>query len=245
MKIKTKEYKIRKYVGVEYSKLPCRGIYVYRVTTKTIEKFETTHVVEGICKYKDLDTLKDKIPKCEWVLVPPSLLKEIQRYGYLGNYSEKRAGVSVWDNISDTPFTAFTKRENKELIRRDWASNMVFDKDNEALPMAIDFDYIEAQMHEKSYDLAQAIEILSKREDIKDLSGILEIPHYNTERGKRQYINFTWVPSIKDYQCAWELCKKLDKEFPSTVFLYAIFELDLLGLRRGGAARFGDFYGGV
>ena len=71
---------------------------------------------------------------------------------------------------------------------------------------------------------------------------LFTIPYYNAERGRTHTMYFLWKPSVEDYRKMWDACKATKTSYPSTNMHQCIFELDLLGLRAGGAAKHDDSY---
>ena len=71
---------------------------------------------------------------------------------------------------------------------------------------------------------------------------LFTIPYYNAERGRTHTMYFLWKPSVEDYRKLWEACKATKTTYPSTNMHQCIFELDMLGLRGGGAAKHNDYY---
>lgn len=119
------------------------------------------------------------------------------------------------------------------FVEFDFGSHMMFDISGNALPVRIHFDYIEAQMNNRAYNLEGVLDTLSKRNDITILSdGIEDIPYYNAERGNDRYIAFTWAPSKKDYQKLWEWCLDNEDDYPSCYFISAVEDLDMLDLNQ-------------
>lgn len=171
--------------------------------------------------------------------------------------------------LIDNPYTALV---NGEVTANDLAyfcggAGVVFDADLNPLPVGIYMDYIEARLNNQMYDLQKAAQILRARSDIQFFndrgeiedpskeSVICDIPYYNRERDRNRCMYVLWTPSPEDMKAIWQKCqqirppKKLRKgelidSYPFVEKLKAIFDLDLLGLRAGGAVLCKDFYYG-
>ena len=142
--------------------------------------------------------------------------------------------------------------DNDFVIRDDYFnSRMMFDIDGNVLPVAIHCDYIDAHMSNASYDLEKALEILRKNPDVHfiDRRGsftdpvIEEIPYYNVDDKRTHFLHFIFSPTKEQVNQMWKLQQTLKEKYPSTAKHQAIFELDILGLRKGGAAKFDTYLG--
>lgn len=123
--------------------------------------------------------------------------------------------------------------------------NQFYTLDDEIMPTAVWFDYIDAYIENTRYDLSKVVDILRERDDIvfpesrdhwtvdKDRPEIQRIPYYNADGGRTTYVPFFWLPTM-------EAMKLLEADMSNRY--KTIFEQDLLGLRAGGAAKFDEFY---
>ena len=122
------------------------------------------------------------------------------------------------------------------------------------IPVALTLGYIGFNMDNSAYKLRKAYDILSQRSDIVFMDdddkfvsskeeAIFSVPHYNRTSARTLCMNVVWRPSQEDYDALWEKCIALStKEAPFYGRNEAIFDLDLLGLRAGGAALYDSFY---
>jgi hypothetical protein len=140
----------------------------------------------------------------------------------------------------------FDSLESGIVIRGD--GDMMFDLDDNPLPIAIYFDYIMAHMDNTNYDLEKAVEILKKNPQVRFIKQdrwcdtIIEpIPSYNASEERNQCITFVFSPTSEQAKAMWNIQKR--HKYPGTERFRAVFELDLLGLRSGGAAKFKTFLG--
>ena len=131
----------------------------------------------------------------------------------------KKRGESEDDNI---------------LVRFDTNSHMLFDTNDDPIPLAMHFDYIDAQMSNGKYDLEAVLEHLLKNDRITftDEPKVLDVPYYNNESGCRKFLDFMWSPTQEDYIKLWEWCKEKGGKYPSTSRHYAVRMLDLLDIEQ-------------
>ena len=134
------------------------------------------------------------------------------------------------------------------VLRVDGGSHMVFSRSGEVLPVARHMDYIEAGLHDGNYDLVKAVEILKNDPRVeffddnqRSLSNgsrhILDIPYYNRDEERSQYLCIRFKPTVEDEHQLWEAQKAYGTKYPSTMWRQAMRDLDTLGLRAGGAER--------
>lgn len=144
-----------------------------------------------------------------------------------------------------------------DIYHIDISSHMAFDRSGTVLSTPIHFTYIDGNMRDGCYELKKASEILSnhskvlfseslRRENtiIPKTGGpgkIIPVPYYNISPGCSECLSFFYYPSDDDMIAIWDKCKSYESKYPSTMFRQAIFDLDLLGLREGGAAKFDDY----
>jgi len=239
-KTKTYEYSRVFNCKLETKPTPRKGLSVYRVTTEEVHNSKK-YTSEGFFYDKDFDQFQTReIPPMthKFALVNNKYLQELARYGYSG----KNNDYKFKGKRSSKPFSDLDKK-NFTLIHDEFDSHMVFDINDKALPVGVFFDYIDAHMNNGNYNLKKAHKHLSKRKDIHELSDITEVEWYNRDDECKEYIHFLWEPPVSAYRKMWKRCLELSDKFPSCQMHQAIFELDLLGLRKVGAALFDSFYG--
>lgn len=73
---------------------------------------------------------------------------------------------------------------------------------------------------------------------------IFAIPSYNADRARNRCLYFIWKPTREQYSQVWEAAKAATRKggYPSTAMHQMIFELDMLGLRAGGAAKYDTYW---
>ncbi len=196
----------------------------------------------------------------ELTLVRPGLLETAAKLGLSRAFAQfdKRAGYRGAGIIA-SPFTALTQNEARveDIVRLDCTAEMAFDMNEEPLPLAIVFDYANAWMDNERYDLDVALTILRANPRVTFLDpdtgepckgSIYAIP--GPGRGpavgeaRTHCLLFAYSPTADEVRALWELQQKMgDSRFPAQTKYEAIFEMDLLGLRAGGAARSTSFWG--
>jgi hypothetical protein len=109
----------------------------------------------------------------------------------------------------------------------------LFDIDGNPLPVAMLLDSTYA-LNPRAYDMGKTRNILTAREDVVAAPGGWGRP------------TFLWQPSHDDYAAVWAKGKTYLKgggQSPGKAEMFrACFDLDIFGLRAGGAALFTSFY---
>lgn len=172
---------------------------------------------------------------------PPHILQMARERGFV-------AAGQAGEQASELVFDLFEKDELDlaGVTRWDFSSHMLFDRFGEVLPTGVLFDYMHGNLRDGAYDLEKVVKLLSGREGVIPFEGkkltIEAVPHYNRYYGCRSHVSFIFQPTLKEMRAMWAKMKELDKDFPSTAGHHAIFELDLLGLRKGGAAKYENYW---
>lgn len=165
------------------------------------------------------------------------IAKTAQEKGYVEATDEIYKIGSIFD---------FYRNGGKDVVRLDHSSHMMFDVEGVPYPVMHYFDYIVAQMNNGYYDIDLAAKILGDRPDILLHGGdnpVQDVPYYNSSDECSRYVSGSWFPSREDYIRVWDYCVSFEASYPSTMIHKAIFDLDIWGLRAGGAARKDTFYG--
>jgi hypothetical protein len=210
---------------------------------KTVKK-------EGIATARQLKDLRaGREAKFErYNVFSDNVLAEVIRMGYAGITKDNFRAV---DKNTDSPFEHVANGGSLDnVVRFEGYDHSFWRADGTLLPTGIMFEYISAAIHDGCYDLPKLVEILRKRDDVTiwarretarygdqpDSAApgeeIDDIPYYNRERDQTKTVTFFWTPTQ-------ELAERL--RGPTDRFK-VVFDEDLLGLRAGGAAKFGDFY---
>lgn len=132
------------------------------------------------------------------------------------------------------------------LVNIDHGGHMLFDDAGGVLPTSIPFSYISGNFRDGAYDMDKALAILENNPSVipfgsKKLT-IQEVPYYNRSPGCSTHIQFSFAPSQAEMTAIWDWAVAKGTKYPSTILHAAVFSLDLLGLRAGGAA-LGTTYG--
>lgn len=223
-----------------------------------------TMVVEGITTKQSIaDYLAGRSSGLESVdarLVVPGLRDAIRREGFMAgmlSLSKGADGVTK-ELVVNMPFEAFTKKGAclQDLLRIDYSAHMLFSLDGEVLPVGVHCNYIDARMVDGAYDLVKAVQILQMDPRVRFLGtdkepgghsadGIIHhVPGYNASEGVTQFLDFVFMPTSDDAKRLW--AKQIElrsrpEEHPRQQLHRAMFDLDILGLRAGGAARHDAF----
>lgn len=211
-------------------------------------------IEEGITTVALLDSfLKGKASKLEAqqvYAVKPELLDAVRTLGF------SEAMEQYGQSLSLTPFSDLSANgvEGFSMIRIDTSSHMVFDLDEVSLPVAMHFDYMNGFMKDGAYNLEKALELLQadprvrfaadlpKSKGGKETPFIQNVPSYNARNGSSQFLSFWFMPTAEDAKRLWEKQLSYKTKYPSTTARQAVFDLDVLGLRAGGAAKYKDFH---
>lgn len=238
-------------------------VVIYRLTTATTSDKKpepSLSVKEGATSKDGFEAFRDGAaalpnyaPGQVAVLGTPALVEAMRTHGWLDDGFHKLLRAYI-----ETPYIRWMSGgcTVEDIILFEGGGHMCYDWKGVPMACALAFDYISARMNDGQYDLPRALEILKARKDIRfwgadhwEKDGeVLQVPGYNRSRGCREYISFVWMPSREDYLKMWAKAQSYStpgKSPASTERYRAIFDEDLLGLRAGGAARHGDFYGHV
>lgn len=137
--------------------------------------------------------------------------------------------VTALDHIDKTmkgvfsdhdPFEAFNAgAELADLVQLDTGGHMMFDRHGNALPVAIDFYYLNGHVDNSRYDVPKLAELMLARDDVcvfakskkswkdePDLKrlattveeAVMPVPYYNNDEGCRETMYFRWMPTEKE-----------------------------------------------
>lgn len=228
---------------VDTTPLGVDGFLAYRVTY-TSEPSVLDSVYEGICYDSVSPMPEEPHPSTDyendyWCFIRTDALEEVRQNGWDAKIDDDYAWTPSehpWQLAQDLEEA---KKEGWTLVRVYDYNHRVFDANNEPLPVGKFVDYIGWQMHNESYNLDKVVEHLSKQESVHDISR-QRIPGYNAEPPYRtEYVSFRWTPTVKEYRMAVEW---IDENNGYSDLGQAVFALDLLGLRKCGAAKHDTFY---
>jgi hypothetical protein len=194
-----------------------------------------------------------KLPFC---LMSNTVREQLRKVGW-SNYFYNNENFEIGNEYD--VISKMKRFDTNSIVRLDSGSHMVFDRNDQPLPVGVPFDYIShGGITDGRYDIDKLAKHLLKRSDIliynpqdhldykkpakKVADAIVDIPYYNSEPGSTKTIYFIWQPSQADYIRMWTLSQKLNKKYPSTAHHQAIFDLDLLGIRAAGIAYFDNYH---
>lgn len=240
------EHTIRQTLSVSAEPTSVPGVFVYLCVLHDQEA-RTKEEWSGLCLEGNFPSPKLHRPTArtgegEWFLVDKELLKEISTWGWGGQEDD----YACWNTFIETnPYVDVVAptSDSMQLVLVDTSAHMVFDGNLQPLPVAQRVDYVSWGFDNRTYDLDKAFDILKDNPHVSGLQRS-RIPHYNQDAGRDETLSFTWTPDAETYRRAWECCKTLSTEYPSTRFAEATFKLDLFGLRAGGAAKGNTYFGG-
>lgn len=199
-------------------------------------------------------------------LVPADILEVARTRGF-SSFEDalyqryKGEWPGFYDALSTGTMTA------DDLIFVKTYDHTLYDRRGLPLPTAIHFDYTDGHITEREYDLEKLAAHLLTRNDVvlsgaryagwhsdrpekgfkptKAKEAILRIPSHNAQEGRTHTLNFIWQPSVEDYRKlrAYMMEKRGENgEYSSLWVRPAVFELDLLGVRAAGAARYDTYF---
>lgn len=249
-----KEALLRVTQDLQYAVLE-DDLCVYKHTTSSnqesgpkgaFKSYRAPNSVQGLARRKSIESfLKGRAshvtPVKDLLYSSPDVLKVAQERGYM-------AAAEAFGTARDDVFDLFEQGQLdlNGFARWDTGGHMLFDRFGEVLPVAVFFDYMNGNLRDGAYDLEKVIKVLSKRKGIVTPTGeplrIEEVPSYNRSRGCYRHVQFIFQPTVQEMRLMWPKMRELNKNFPSVPKHQAIFELDLLGLRKRAAAKFAEYW---
>lgn len=206
----------------------------------------TTSQSQGFINAKNYKKIKAGRPfeyKQNYYIVPQKFLEHMAKVPWGMN------GYEVFSELCHDSFDVLDADPSalERLVEVSFESHMIFDLSGNPFPVAKGIDYISSNINDENYDLNKAVKEFKKRGDITfddSDTPIQRIPYYNASRSRSSFIPCVWSPSRETYTKVWNECKKMGGKYPSVNFWPAVFNIDALGLRACGAAKFDSFYGG-
>lgn len=258
--------------GVDYMEVT-KGAYVYRSTEHRTLSDASGHVMEaadpimrqGFVSESGLERLLSGAPysNIEWLgYMCNGRLAALRDWGFQrAMWGDDNLSVDAFIEEESRPFEAYAEgratEENLVVVRN--SSHQVFGIDDAIKPTAMHADYIKARFSNDCYDVEALALLLLARDDVVIFAdtgrnegpkiaetvdeAISRIPYYNASDFQSHYVRCLWRPSREQMQAMWERAQEIDTKYPSTKMWEAAFDLDCLGLRKGGAALFDEFWG--
>lgn len=183
-------------------------------------------------------------------LCPAELLTIAQEKGFIAATDENSSSL-VWQQRKAANADPLNPPEGYKLVKVDYYSNMLFDVFGWPLPIAISFDYLNGMVDNVNYDLKRLVPFLQTNPQIRPIveKGYTEgtikidnIPYYNCTEGRAKFVKFWFCPTAEQMVSLWDMAKSLNAKYPSTELRRAVFELDLIGLRKEGIALKQGYY---
>lgn len=219
------------------------------------------HTEEGLARPKAVrDFLSDKASSIKPVqnlhLMPAGFRDHAQQVGYVDACEKFSKEAVDGSGLFDRFAAGGTSLE--DLVISDYSSHMLFDRHGEVLPTALYFDYMNGHIRNGAYHLDKVIDILRNdprvtaiEERRRNNTDVLDkkdwkpqsVPYYNVSKGCSTHVSFRFAPTLDDMRRLWAQMKSYGSKYPSTENYRAVFDLDLLGLRAGNAAKYPDFHG--
>lgn len=239
---------------VEYANV-ADNVAAYRVTNKIVitrkrghnGKLRCEDLVRVDCGFGSVTGIKEFlagrveiIPEPEgpfsFSMVNSQYLEILKLQGWL-SLPEDPERKRIFEGMAEIkdPLAHLERGLGSETIIKFAGANIVFDLNDKPLPVAMmigDGMYMSLSL---DYDEDMVHKILKERNDVSV---------YKAPYGKKVFV---WNPSVKDYRLMWDRCKSLEGasiySLGSLKKYHAIFDLDLLGLRAGGASKYDEFLG--
>lgn len=155
--------------------------------------------------------------------------------------------------LRDRVFDAFEqgKASVDQLVHIEWGSHLLFDRHGDPLPVVQHLSYLRGMFDNTRYDLDKALKVLRAHPRVSARSrgkqvelAIQAIPYYNADGGRTHQLEFAWTPTATEMKQLLEENKRLNPKYPGAELPHALFTLDLLGLRKAGAAKYEDYWQG-
>ena len=183
---------------------------------KVIDLGNGISLTKSTFKMTGSDELKKYKPKDEqfftpnsFVIIPKQYVKDVRLYGWTcwGSIEKQKEYKEIFIK---TTFDFLTKNPNWQeeyvLVNFNTSNHTWKDIEGNQLPVGQGFDYINAKITSRYYDIVKLKEYLETREDIFIYEDINEIPEYNRKMIGETTISFIWQPLVEDYiKIDWEL----------------------------------------
>lgn len=194
----------------------------------------TCHV--GIATNKEIDNfsrgLSNRITdNFDILLVKQDFIKSLRDIGYVKTMEKFE---DVLDETRKNLMSCFDDVEY-QLVHNYHRGNMIFDMDDNPVPIAITFDYINGNITNEDYDLSKVLYTLAKNDQVKCIDGDLKIttiPYYNSTDTRYETIEFVFMPTKEQMRLIWKTVKQLNPKYPSSNLREAIKRLDLLDIKK-------------
>jgi hypothetical protein len=136
------------------------------------------------------------------------------------------------------------KTHSEQIVQIDTERQLLFDQHGDIMPTAILCGEHQGNFRDGAYHLERLVKVLSKDPRVAGVKGALRIrPVAPKDRrpGNERTVSFIVKPSAQDMRRLWTKMRALDRQYPATMLYQALFDLDLLGLRRAGATKYSTY----
>lgn len=184
-------------------------------------------------------------------VVPAGFREMAQRVGFMDAFEVSQAAMLVTNDHLENLRSGAVSLD--DVVRVELSSHMLFDRHGEILPVAIRFDYSNGGFHSGRYDIDKALAILAKdprvapvvargKPQVGGLSVRRVADHFSTDDFNQRHIPFIFAPTVEDMRAIWAKCLSYGDNYAFGRKYDAIFDLDILGLRAGGATKYENYW---
>lgn len=194
----------------EIAYLPIIGKYVAFKEIVTTEG--KSYINQGITQKSVIDEVTStKVIKHEHNLFmfPKSFAEEINKKTF-PDWEQEFEKLYI-----NKPYDAIEQGNDVVLLTFKSNDHTIRDLDDNLMPVAMFFDYIQGHITNDRYDLNEVYKILQDRNDIefildkKKKEGVIkDIPYYNADLERFACIEFIWHPTTEDFNTIREQLKK-------------------------------------
>jgi hypothetical protein len=188
----------------------------------------------------------DALPDLGYCLVTPEILEYLSKNGWFNNdegYALAKEFPAAYDTFAEG------KGDAELVVKLDFSNNLAYFLNGDMVPTGIRFNYIDGRVRNDTYHLDKAADCLLNNPQVNlgaaktAAEAIVPIPYYNCTPGSHSsLVAFVFSPTRDQMQALMAKAKSYKSRYYSTELRRAIFDLDLLGLRAAGAAKYTDFW---
>ena len=130
--------------------------------------------------------------------------EELRKTGNSAKWKDLRMIEYPYDVIEAEGTLDMENLGEFEVFYRDYGSHLIESLDEKRVPQAMHFNYMNGNVHNGYFNLENVLDGIKERTDIEWLNRakeakISDIPHYNSEEGRDEELDFHWIPSDEDY----------------------------------------------
>lgn len=165
------------------------------------------------------------------LLVKQDFIKSLRNIGYIKTMQKFE---DVLDETRKNLMTCFDDIEYQQ-VHNYHRGYMIFDMNDDPIPIAITFDYINGNITNEDYKLFNVLCALVKNDQVKAVDGNLKIatiPYYNSTDTRYEAIEFVFMPTKEQMRLIWKTANQLNPKYPSSNLREAVKHLDLLDINK-------------